>query len=78
MAPAGGYSTFQYTQTAPPPPMLDAHGTHGQVYRPTEQEASAHKYAPGQAGPTGKLDKVEKGVEKRVGGFLKKLEKRIG
>lgn len=81
--PGGGYSDHTYSQ-----PHRHHHhhhsnqpdgdyDVHGQVYRPTEQEAKYHK--PSNAGqPTGKLEHQAGRVDKGVNRFFKKLEKRIG
>lgn len=81
--PLGGYSDHSYSQphhhhhrhhSQQPDGDYDVHG---QVYRPTEQEAKHHR--PSNAGqPTGKLEHQAGRVDKGVNRFFKKLEKRIG
>ncbi len=85
--PEGGYSDYQYNQ----PQQYNKHHSHAneydvhnQVYRPTDEEAQAHKHKhrkhsesqPGQS--SGKLEQKADKVEKGVNRFFKKLEKRIG
>ncbi|KAH7048460.1 hypothetical protein B0J12DRAFT_115684 [Macrophomina phaseolina] len=84
--PPGGYSQFSYGQqtTQPQQSQSDMYAVHGQLYRPTELEASVHghqKAAPPQPGPGApgpgkfeqRVDRVEKGVSK----FLKRLDKKL-
>lgn len=54
------------------------YGVHHQVYRPTEGEAVVKTSDKQAAGPRGKFEDRADKVEKKVGGFLKKLEKRYG
>ncbi|KAF2709849.1 hypothetical protein K504DRAFT_467780 [Pleomassaria siparia CBS 279.74] len=66
--PPGGYSQFQYGSTGPQPT--------AQIYRPTEQEANAHNEStPSQRNSN--LGKRAEKVEKGVGRFLKKLDKKF-
>lgn len=71
-----GYSQFQYSSTAAQ--ATQAQNIHQQVYRPTESEAAVHHHenpnAPQRNSNIGKrVDKVEKGI----GSFLKKLDKKF-
>lgn len=70
--PPGGYSTYSYAQT-PQQPTQD-YSIHQQVYRPTETEAAARFQPPKE--PKGKLEVKADRAEKRVTGFLKKMEKK--
>ncbi|KAH8816349.1 hypothetical protein F5884DRAFT_218856 [Xylogone sp. PMI_703] len=74
--PPGGYSNYSYSNTAPSAPLMNDYAVHQQLYRPTEGEATT-KYKPGKP-PRGKLEERAGQLEKSVGGFLKKLEKKIG
>lgn len=61
--------------------MNNDHSMHSQVYRPTEIESSIKhhdKPVASNAQPSGKLEARASKLEKGVGGFLKKLEKKIG
>jgi hypothetical protein len=73
--PPGGYSQYAYGSTSTQ--QVQPHTVHQQLYRPTEGEAAVvhHENPNAQHGTNvGKrLDKVEKGI----GGFLKKLDKRF-
>ena len=68
--PPGGYSTYSYNQnqTSQHAP----HEIHQQMYRPTEAEAAivSKKKKQQAAKPGGKVDQVEKGINR----FLKKLD----
>lgn len=82
-APPGGYSNFSYESTAPSNtrPMQNDHSMHGMVYRPTETESTIkHNEKPTAPGapPSGRLEARAGKIEKGVGGFLKKLEKKYG
>jgi hypothetical protein len=80
-APPGGFAQFNYAQTNPAlsgtKPMSTDYSIHQQVYRPTENETIKHNSKPAKA-PRGKLEERAGQLEKGVGGFLKKLEKRLG
>ncbi|KAF1914003.1 hypothetical protein BDU57DRAFT_480812 [Ampelomyces quisqualis] len=80
--PPGGYSQFQYGSTSGQVPGTNPHASphdlHQQLYRPSEQEATVVDHENPNAKPpksnVGKrVDKVEKGV----GRFLKKLDKKF-
>ncbi|KAI9825888.1 MAG: hypothetical protein M1832_000829 [Thelocarpon impressellum] len=88
------YGQQQAQQPGAPPPLpqgpplplqqapADPYNLHQQVYRPTEVEAKTHGNSrPGVAGPgqaPGKFEAHSAKVEKGVGKFLKKLEKKMG
>nr|POE60615.1 hypothetical protein CFP56_73978 [Quercus suber] len=79
--PVHSYSTYNYSN-AQQMPQFNQHGgysgdVHSQIYRPTDSEAShgqQSKPKPERQG-NGKLEEKIGGVEKRVGGFLKRLDK---
>jgi hypothetical protein len=75
-APPGGFSQFNYNPAlSNTQPLSTDYSIHQQVYRPTEGEAVGKtKTKP----PRGKLEERAGQLEKGVGGFLKKLEKKIG
>ncbi|KAF9641802.1 hypothetical protein BFW01_g3924 [Lasiodiplodia theobromae] len=83
MPPPGGYAQYSYGQpTSQPQSQAESYAVHGQLYRPTEQEASIRGHdRPGQPGPGAappgkfeqRVDRVEKGVSK----FLKRLDKKL-
>ncbi|KAI9784923.1 MAG: hypothetical protein M1816_000559 [Peltula sp. TS41687] len=82
--PVGGYSNYQYGQPAPPTQYNDPSTLYGQAYRPTEGEAGAHMMKPattpgsgGGGGGGGRFDSSATRLEKGVGRFLKRLEKRL-
>jgi hypothetical protein len=58
-------------------PLMTDYSIHQQVYRPTETEANMKHNKPLKP-PRGKLEDRADKLEKGVGGFLKKLEKKIG
>lgn len=77
-APTHNYSAYNYTGAQQAPP-LNQHGAytgdvHNQAYRPTEAEAAHGHHKPEKQG-NGKLEERIGGVEKKVGGFLKRLDK---
>lgn len=85
VAPPGGFSQFSYAGSQPSntKPLNSDHGIHSQVYRPTEVESTIkHNDKPvassGGVPPPGKLEARANKLEKGVGGFLKKLEKKYG
>ncbi|KAF2089163.1 hypothetical protein K490DRAFT_72769 [Saccharata proteae CBS 121410] len=82
--PPGGYAQYHYGQQ-PVKSQAEMYAVHSQAYRPTEAEAAhghgGHRGSVGQAGPgvpgPGRFEiKVDK-VEKGVGRFLKKLDKKL-
>lgn len=73
--PPGGYSQYQYSSTGA---AQDPYATHQQLYRPTEQEASTVDHLPaGAPGAKSNIGKRAEKVEKGVGKFLKKLDKKF-
>ena len=89
--PIGGYSDYQYHASGQPVPgsAQQQHGSpgdiHSQVYRPTEGEAHGHgghgdrKHRSSNSGKmSGAFDRNADKIEKKAGGWLKKLEKKIG
>ncbi|RDW87455.1 hypothetical protein BP5796_03149 [Coleophoma crateriformis] len=79
MAPPGGFSNYTYGSTSgmsSTQPLVNDYSIHKQLYRPTESEAAV-KYKEKKP-PAGKLEAKANNVEKKVGGFLKKLEKKYG
>jgi len=76
-APPGGFSQFNYNPAlSHTQPLSKDYGIHQQVYRPTEGEAMGKQKT--SKPPRGKLEERAGQLEKGVGGFLKKLEKKIG
>jgi hypothetical protein len=79
-APPGGFAQFNYAQTntgmSGTKPLMNDYSIHQQVYRPTETEANMKHNKPLKKGT--RLEAAGGAVENRVGGFLKKLEKKIG
>ncbi|KAL6243758.1 hypothetical protein RBB50_009191 [Rhinocladiella similis] len=93
-APVGGYASYNYAQTGQPGvggAATAAHGVapgaggpydvHSQLYRPTEDEYHNHPHqrkpsraSSAQHSQPSTVDRLEKGVGK----FLKKIEKKIG
>lgn len=80
--PPGGYTQYSYGSTSGQVPGADPYSVknsmHEELYRPSEQEASIHNHSnpnpPERNSNIGKrVDKVEKGV----GRFLKKLDKKF-
>lgn len=81
--PPGGYSTFQYgstgvspAATADPYSTQTGTGVHQQMYRPTEQEAGTVDNEV-QGVRNSNIGKRAERVEKGVGKFLKKLDKKF-
>jgi hypothetical protein len=80
--PPGGYSQYQYGSTGGQAPATNPHAVshdlHQQLYRPSEHEATVVNHANPNPEPRNsnigkRVDKVEKGVGK----FLKKLDKKF-
>lgn len=80
--PPGGYSQFQYGSTSGQVPGSNPHASpqdmHQQLYRPSEHEATIKEHENPNAQPPNsnmgkRMDKVEKGV----GRFLKKIDKKF-
>lgn len=76
--PPGGYAQYQYGSTAQQAQGADPYAMHQQVYRPTEDEAAVavHGHEPPQQRNSNIGKRAEK-VEKGVGRFLKKLDKKF-
>ncbi|KAI9703418.1 MAG: hypothetical protein M1820_005890 [Bogoriella megaspora] len=78
--PQGGYSQYSYSQQPGSQIQPDnVYSIHQQAYRPTQAEAGAHAQVQlNQPGPpSGKFDQRMDKVEKGVGKFLKKLDKKL-
>jgi hypothetical protein len=74
--PPGGYSQYQYGSISPASP--DPTSVHQQVYRPTEHESTVVGHEPVSASqPNSNMGKRVVKVEKGVGRFLKKLDKKF-
>ncbi|KAI9055143.1 hypothetical protein LZ554_000107 [Drepanopeziza brunnea f. sp. 'monogermtubi'] len=76
VAPPGGFSQHQYASVSNTKPLMTDYSIHQQVYRPTENEA--YKPAKEVKAPRGNLEKRAGQLEKGMGSFFKKLEKKIG
>lgn len=74
--PSGGYSSFQYGQPQQPMSPGQPSSIHSQAYQPTQADAGSYK-PPAPAGQ-GRLTAGTAKLEKGVGRFLKKVEKKIG
>ncbi|ORY19847.1 hypothetical protein BCR34DRAFT_471593 [Clohesyomyces aquaticus] len=76
--PPGGYAQYQYGSTTQQVPGADPYAMHQNVYRPTEDEAAVavHGHEPPQQRNSNMGKRAEK-VEKGVGRFLKKLDKKF-
>jgi hypothetical protein len=73
--PPGGYAQFQYGSTTAG---ADPRTTHAQIYRPTEHEAGVVDHAnPEKKERSSNMGKRAEKVEKGVGKFLKKLDKKF-
>jgi hypothetical protein len=80
--PPGGYTQFQYGSTSGQLPATNSYATthdlHQQVYRPSEQEATIVNHAnPNPKPPNSNIGKRVDKVEKGIGSFLKKLDKKF-
>ncbi|KAF2007216.1 hypothetical protein P154DRAFT_453882 [Amniculicola lignicola CBS 123094] len=79
--PPGGYSTFQYGSTSqqnPPDPYNpQQQQQQQQTYRPTEQESTVNHNEPAPPPRNSNIGKKAEKVEKGVGRFLKKLDKKF-
>ncbi|KAF2022058.1 hypothetical protein BU24DRAFT_417704 [Aaosphaeria arxii CBS 175.79] len=75
--PTGGFNQYSYSSTTQQTPGTNPFNMHQQLYRPTEQEASVV----GNEAPAGQrqsnIGKRAEKVEKGVGKFLKKLDKKF-
>ncbi|KAF2659244.1 hypothetical protein K491DRAFT_623161 [Lophiostoma macrostomum CBS 122681] len=72
--PPSGYTQYQYSSTSQQTPGTDPYSMHQQLYRPTEQEALGHEPT---KQPTSNMGRRAEKVEKGVGRFLKKLDKKF-
>lgn len=67
-----------------PPPQTSEYDVHSQVYRPTEAEAHSHsqkdakKAAKNAGSRKHQVENIANGVDRKVGSFLSRLEKKIG
>jgi hypothetical protein len=80
--PPGGYTQFQYSSTSGQVPGTNPHSVpqnmHQQLYRPSEQEASVVEHSnPNPVQRNSNMGKRVDKVEKGVGKFLKKLDKKF-
>lgn len=77
--PPGGYAQFQYGSTVPQQTAAsqETYATHQQLYRPTEQEAGVKDHSPAGSQRSSNIGKRAEKVEKGVGKFLKKLDKKF-
>ena len=74
--PPGGYSRYSYASTTAPAP-TDPQSIHQQLYRPNESEAAiVDHHGPNKHATSNVGKRVEK-VEKGVGRFLKRLDKKL-
>ncbi|KAF2867196.1 hypothetical protein BDV95DRAFT_582802 [Massariosphaeria phaeospora] len=72
--PPGGYTQFQYNSTSQQTP---GYSMHQQLYRPTEQEAGVDGNEATPAQRNSNIGRRAEKVEKGVGKFLKKLDKKF-
>jgi hypothetical protein len=80
--PPGGYTQFQYGSTAGQAPQSNPHGVshdmHQTLYRPSEHEATVVGHEnPNPAPRNSNIGKRVDTVEKGIGKFLKKLDKKF-
>ncbi|KAF2856657.1 hypothetical protein T440DRAFT_512668 [Plenodomus tracheiphilus IPT5] len=75
--PPGGYSQFSYGSTAGQVPGTDPQSMHQQLYRPSENEASVVDHHDPNKQATSNMGKRVEKVEKGVGRFLKRLDKKL-
>jgi hypothetical protein len=77
--PPGGFTQYQYGSTTGQVPgaVSAQHAQHQQLYRPTEQEASVDGNEPTSGPRNSNLGRRAEKVEKGVGKFLKKLDKKF-
>ncbi|KAF2132050.1 hypothetical protein P153DRAFT_310620 [Dothidotthia symphoricarpi CBS 119687] len=74
--PPGGFSQYQYGSTSQQAQGANSHNMHQQLYRPSEQEANAHDHE-STSQPNSNIGKRVDKVEKGIGKFLKKLDKKF-
>ncbi|KAF2203143.1 hypothetical protein GQ43DRAFT_282542 [Delitschia confertaspora ATCC 74209] len=79
LPPSGGYAQYQYNANQGQPSAENSYGLHQQLYRPTEQEATIRHNEPPPAPKEkhGNLEKRAEKIEKGVGRFLKRLDKKL-
>lgn len=78
--PAGGYAQYQYGSTSPQQQTgagADGYGLHQQLYRPTEHEAQTKDHTAAGSQAKSNIGKRAEKLEKGIGGFLKKLDKKF-
>lgn len=75
--PPGGYMQYQYGSTSSQVPGTNPYDMHQQLYRPTESEAAIVNHTDPNKQPTSNIGKRVDKVEKGVGRFLKKLDKKL-
>lgn len=76
--PAAGYAQYQYASTTPQQPAADHYAMHQQLYRPTESEAGVKDHERINSGEKkSNMGKRAEKLEKGIGGFLKKLDKKF-
>jgi hypothetical protein len=75
--PPGGFTQYQYSSTTQQTPGTDPYAMHQQLYRPTQQEANVVDNEPTPAQRQSNMGKRAEKVEKGVGKFLKKLDKKF-
>ncbi|KAF2643016.1 hypothetical protein P280DRAFT_242084 [Massarina eburnea CBS 473.64] len=77
--PPGGYAQYQYGSTSSQAgPAADPYAMHQQLYRPTGQEAvTVDHEKPGGSTRSSNIGKRAEKMEKGVGKFLKKLDKKF-
>jgi hypothetical protein len=72
----GTSSTSSFSHGSPA--LVSPYNIHSQAYRPTEAELGAHTSGKKQAeGLMGRVDSTSDRLEKKVGNFLKRLDKRL-
>ncbi|KAF2741293.1 hypothetical protein EJ04DRAFT_507128 [Polyplosphaeria fusca] len=75
--PPGGFTQYQYGSTSQQTPGTDPYSAHQTLYRPTEQEAGVQHNEPAAAQRNSNIGRRAEKVEKGVGKFLKKLDKKF-
>lgn len=76
--PAGGYSQYQYGSTTQQQAGADPYRLHQQLYQPTEAEAGVKDHEKiNPAEKKSNMGKRAEKLEKGIGGFLKKLDKKF-
>ncbi|KAF2271126.1 hypothetical protein CC78DRAFT_563675 [Lojkania enalia] len=75
--PPGGFAQYQYGSTNQQTLGTDSYAVQQQLYRPTEQEAGVHGNEPAPPQRNSNIGKRADKIEKGVGKFLKKLDKKF-